>query len=425
MKVTDIQDLHLLAKRRLPAMIYAYISNGGYEQETLAWNRRDLDRFALVPRVIFDVSTRSMKTTLAGDEAIMPVALAPVGACGLAHVDGEIGSAVAAKKESVPFTLSTLSIDTLEEVAKATQSPFWFQLYLLKDRSVTKGLIKRALDCGVSNLLLSLDVHVRSQRHPEQRHGLMAPPRVNLANIWDALSHPRWLFPMIGSKHKTFGNLLGLYEHAKSVAKTTEWLETQFDPTIDLETIEWLRDLWPRKLFVKGLLHPQDARLCIEHGCDGVVVSNHGGRQADGVVSTCSILPWVVKEVAGRGQVLVDSGIRSGIDVLKMLALGADGCLIGRAYMYGLAAMGQEGVEMALGIIRKELDQTMGLCGITDIHRLPPDLITEHENLMLDIRTPVNWREGNTRDVMKAQIGDPPPRFPAVGEPYKKGARLG
>lgn len=385
MEITNVRDLLPIARRRLPGMCYAYISNGGFEQETLRWNIEDLDRFALMPHVLNDVSHRSTQVKLSSHDATMPVALAPVGACGIAYPNGEIEAALAAKDHGVPFTLSTLSICTLEDVAEAVQSPFWFQLYWFKDRDVSEGLIKRAADCNCSTLILSLDCHVRSERYPEQKMGLLAPPRIDAGTISDALFHPRWLFSMIRSKRRTFGNLIGLYENANSVAKTTEWLEGQFDASITAETIQYIRRLWPRQFFVKGVLHPIEARKCIEAGADGVIISNHGGRQADGVCSTCAALPWAVEEVGGRGQVLVDGGIRSGVDVLKMMALGANGCLIGRAYMYGLGAMGRKGVEKVLDIIHKELDLNMGLCGVSDINALPPGLCVERTSLLTGI----------------------------------------
>lgn len=384
MIVTDINDLRILAKRRLPAIIYAYIHNGGYEEETMVRNRADLRRLALVPRVLNDVSRRTLQVDMAGFPARMPVALAPVGACGLAYPNGEVEAARAAQRHGVPFSLSTLSISTIEDVARAIRGPFWFQLYLMKDRGIGRALIRRAWDAGVSTLLLSMDLHVRSERHPEQKHGLSGPPRIGLDNITDVLVHPRWLVSMARSRRRTFGNLVGLYKDAKNVFAVTKWLETQFDPTLSTKTIEWVKAQWPGKLLVKGILHPDDAKACIASGADGVIVSNHGGRQIDGAVSTISVLPKVVEAVGGKGQVFVDSGIRSGIDVLKMMACGADGTLIGRAYMYGLAALGRHGVSKALKMIRTELDQNMALCGATDIRHLPPDLLVNPRELLVD-----------------------------------------
>ena len=375
MVITDIADLKRVAEKRLPSIISEYVENGGYEEETLRRNRSALEKIQLVPRVLNDVSKRSLSLQMAGMNVTMPVALAPVGACGLTYPNAEVEAALAAKEYGVPFTLSTLSIATIEDVAQATRAPFWFQLYLMKDKRVGEALIQRAHDAGCSALLLSMDLHVRSQRDSEQKHGLVAPPRITPQNIFDLLTHPRWLLSMVRSKHRTFGNLVGLVPHAKNLSKITKWLETQFDPTLSNKDIEWVRKRWSRKLYIKGVLHLEDARIAIEHGADGVIVSDHGGRQVDGSVATAEVLPRVVDAVCGKGEVFVDSGIRSGIDVLRMMALGANGCLIGRAYLYGLAWGGKKGVLKALEIICKELDQNMALCGIRDIKHLPTDLL--------------------------------------------------
>lgn len=379
--ITNIADLQRAARRRLPAIVYDYISGGGYEMETLRRNRRDLEGVSLLPRVLNDVGNRSASVELLGSRVSMPLALAPVGACGIAYPNGEVEAALAAKKAGVPFCLSTLSIATIEDVAEAIRIPFWFQLYLMRDKGVGEALVERAKNAGCSTIVVSMDLHVRSQRHGEQKHGLVAPPRIDLANAVDALVHPRWLFPMVRSRRRTFGNLVGLVPDAKNVGKLTQWLEEQFDPTLSAKDIEWARKVWPGKLVIKGILHPEEARRCFELGADAVVVSNHGGRQVDGAVSTTSMLPSILDAVGGRGPVLIDGGIRSGIDVLKMLGLGADGCLIGRAYMYGLAAAGRLGVSKALDIIYTELDQHMALCGVSDLRKLPADLIARFTSL--------------------------------------------
>jgi len=379
-KITNIADLHALAQQKLPSIIYSYVAGGGYEEETLRRNRRDLEALTLLPRVLNDVTHRNLATRMVGDTASIPVALAPVGALGITCANGEIHSAVAAKAFGVPYCLSTLSIATIEDVAEATRSSFWFQLYYMQDRKVNDALLQRAHDAQCSALVFSMDLHVRSLRHREQKHGLGAPPDFSLANIWDGLTHPGWLLPMVHSKRRTFGNLLGLVPDADNVGKLTEWLENQFDPSISADTVSWLRKVWDRKLIVKGILHPDDARMCADLGVDAIVVSNHGGRQVDGAVSTASMLPRIIDAVNGRIQVFVDSGIRSGMDILKMLGMGANGCLIGRAYVYGLAVSGQDGVTHALKILETELDQTMGLCGVTDVSNLPPDLVLQPED---------------------------------------------
>ncbi len=383
MVITDIYDLERLARKRLPKSIYTYFANGGYEEETLRRNIADLRKFVLVPHVLNDVSERSIEGTMAGMRVSMPVGLAPVGACGLSYPNAEVEAALAAKEAGVPFCLSTVSIATIEDVARATRAPFWFQLYLMKDKKVGEALVERAKQAGVSAIVLSMDLHVRSQRHGEQKRGIGAPPRVDLTNIVDALVHFRWLLSMVRSKRRTFGNLIGLVPHAKNVGKVTEWLEEQFDPTLSTKDIDWARNVWPHKLLVKGVLSADDAKQCFDHGADGIIVSNHGGRQVDGAVSTVSVLAEIVDAVGGRGDVIVDSGIRSGVDVLKMLALGATGCLIGRAYVYGLSANGREGVQKALSIIRKELDQNMALCGLTNLKNIPRDIIRVQEGAEL------------------------------------------
>lgn len=375
MKILEIEDLRELAERRLPSIIYAYVSNGGYQEETLARNRLDLESLALVPRVLNDVTDRSLETEILGDHFKMPVALAPVGALGLTHANAEILAARAAEKFGVPFCLSTLSICTIEDVASATTKPFWFQLYMMRDKGVTNALVERAKAAKCSTLVLSMDLHVRSSRYPEARHGLGAPPSFSIANIWDGLTHPNWLILMATSKRRTFGNLIGLVPNAKSLSHITCWLEDQFDGTLGVKDIEWARSVWPGKIFVKGVMHPDDARQCIEHGADGVIVSNHGGRQVDGAVSTAFMLPRVLDAVGGKGRVFVDSGIRSGVDILKMMAMGADGCLIGRAFVYGVAALGEDGVTRALDILYNELDQNMALCGLTNLKDIPSDLL--------------------------------------------------
>lgn len=372
-----IEDLRRVARRRLPKFLFGYVDGGGYEEETLRRNRTDIQRLRLLPRSLNDVSDRKIAKRILGIEASMPVALAPIGALGFTHPNGEVAAAKAAQAVGIPFCLSTLSIGTIEDVAEATGAPFWFQIYMFRDQSVSVGLIERAKAANCSALVLTVDSHVRSQRHREQKGGLVAPLRPTLPMAIDALCHSSWLFPMLTSRRRTFGNLVGLIPDAHSVAKTSEYIAAELNPTIGVKDIAWLRSRWPRKLIVKGLMHPQDARDALDAGADAIVISNHGGRQADGIASTTSMVRPIIDAVHGRGEVLVDSGVRTGIDVLKLLAMGADACLIGRSYVYGLAAGGQKGVERALKIIATELDQTMGLCGVTDIEKLPCDLLLD------------------------------------------------
>jgi len=374
-RAIDIADLRRLAQRRLPRFLFGYVDGGGYQEETLRRNRSDIEKLCLVPRSLQDVSKRKISKKILGFEASMPVVLAPVGALGFTSPNGEAAAARAAQKRGVPFCLSTVSIGTIEDVAEATGAPFWFQLYMFRDRGISVGLIERAKAAGCSTLVLTVDTHVRSQRHRELKGGLRAPLTPTIPMAFDSLCHSTWLLPMLTSRRRTFGNLMGLVPQASNVAKMSEFIAAEMDSTIGVKDIEWLRARWPGKLVVKGLMHPEDARDAFNAGADGVVISNHGGRQADGVASTASMVPRIVEAVKGQGQVLVDGGIRSGVDVLKMLALGADACLIGRAFIYGLAASGHAGVERALEIIETELDQNMGLCGITDIECLPSDLL--------------------------------------------------
>ena len=373
--VVEIGDLRRRARRRLPKFLFGYVDGGGYGEETLRRNVSDIEKLCLVPKALNDVSNRKISKTILGVEAAMPIVLAPIGALGFTHPNGEMAAARAAQKLGIPFCLSTLSIGTIEDIAEATRAPFWFQLYMFRDLSVAEGLLQRAKAANCSTLVLTVDSHVRSQRHREQRGGLVAPLLPTVPMAFDSLCHSTWLFPMLSSRRRTFANLVGLVPHAHNVPKMSEYIAAELNPTIGVKDIEWLRARWAGKLVVKGLMHPDDARAAFDAGADGIVISNHGGRQVDGVASTASMVPAIREAVGARGEILVDGGIRSGIDALKLLALGADACLIGRAYVYGLAAGGQRGVERAGEIIRNEFDQTMGLCGLTDINQLPPDLL--------------------------------------------------
>ena len=377
MLVTNIFDLRELARRRLPRMFWDYLERGGYHEETLARNRSDLKDLALTARVLNDVSQRNVSCNLLGEHCDFPLILAPVGGCGIFHPNGEMHAAKAANAHGIPFCLSTLSVCTIEDVAEV--APLWFQLYLFKDRGLGRALIERAKVARCSTLILSMDVHVRSSRYSEQKDGLSAPIKINPSSVWDVISHTSWLLSMMKSKRRTFGNLAAEIPQCKTVFGATKWLEDQWDPTLSVKEVEWVRKLWPGKLVVKGILHPADAKLAVKAGADAVAISNHGGRQVDGAVSTVSMIPAVVDAVHGKAQVFVDSGIRTGIDMLKMLARGADGCLVGRAYCYGLAAHGECGVNEAIEILRRELDETMALCGATDVRKLPADLAVDRQ----------------------------------------------
>ena len=372
--VANVDDLRRLARRRVPRVFQQYVEAGSYDELTLRANRRDLDALAFRQRTVLDVSGRKLSARLFGTEATLPLALAPPGLIGAVHVNGEVCAARAAEKFGVPFCLSTMSICSIEDIAAATTRPFWFQIYLMKDRGFTQSLLERAKAAGCSALVLTLDLHVEGRRNADVHNGLNIPPRLTLANMLDILSSPSWAFSMLRSKHFTFGNLEG---HAKSgdIASLTEWVKDQFDPHFTARDIAWVRSLWPGTLIAKGVLDPEDARVAVSNGADAVVVSNHGGRQLDGAPSSVAAFRKIKEAVGNDAEVWFDSGIRSGLDVLKALALGADGCLIGRAFVYGLGAAGEKGVTKALEIIRDELDTAMALTGITDVSAVTSDVL--------------------------------------------------
>jgi L-lactate dehydrogenase (cytochrome) len=323
------------------------------------------------------MTNRTLATTLAGQAATMPVALAPTGLTGMQHADGEILAARAAAKAGVPFTLSTMSICSIEDVAENTDAPFWFQLYVMKDRDFIIRLIDRAKAAQCSALVLTLDLQILGQRHKDIRNGLSAPPKPTIANLINLATKPRWCLGMLGTKRRSFGNIVG---HAKGVgdlSSLSSWTAEQFDPALSWDDVKWIKDRWGGKLILKGILDPEDAELAARSGADALIVSNHGGRQLDGAVSSIAALPGIVEQVGGRMEVLMDGGIRSGQDVIKAVALGARGVMIGRAFLYGLGAMGEEGVTRCLDIIRKELDVTMALCGLRDIQQVDGNILVK------------------------------------------------
>jgi len=372
--VASIADLQALARRRVPRVFQEYVEAGSYDELTLRANRRDLDALAFRQRTIADVADRRLGKHLLGREAALPLALAPAGLIGAVHVNGEIQAARAAERFGVPFCLSTMSICSIEDIAAATSGPFWFQIYLMKDRGFTQALLERAQRAGCTVLVLTMDLHVEGRRNADVHNGLNIPPRLTFGNVRDILSSPRWALGMLGSKHFTFGNLEG-HVKSDSLASLTEWVKDQFDPHFGARDIAWVRRCWPGKLMVKGILDPEDARIAVANGADAVTVSNHGGRQLDGAPSSVRAFPGVREAVRERAEVWFDSGLRSGLDVLKALALGADGCLIGRAFVYGLGAGGESGVTKALEIIRDELDVAMALTGITDVAAVPGSVL--------------------------------------------------
>jgi L-lactate dehydrogenase (cytochrome) len=362
-----IEDLRVLAQRRVPRMFYDYADSGAWTEGTYRANEEDFAKFKLRQRVAVDMTNRTLASTMIGQPVAMPVALAPTGLTGMQHADGEILAARAAAKAGVPFTLSTMSICSIEDVARHTGAPFWFQLYVMKDRGFIERLIDRAKAAHCSALVLTLDLQILGQRHKDIRNGLSAPPKPTLRNILNLLTKPRWCLGMLDTPRRSFGNIVG---HAKGVgdlSSLSSWTAEQFDPALSWDDVAWIKERWGGKLILKGILDPEDAELAVRSGADALIVSNHGGRQLDGALSSIAALPSIVDAVGGRMEVLMDGGIRSGQDVLKAIALGARGVFIGRAFLYGLGAMGEDGVTRCLDIIRKELDITMALCGKRDI----------------------------------------------------------
>jgi len=373
--VTDIEDLRRLSKKRIAKAIFDYVDRGSYSEATLRANRADLESLTLRQRVAIDVDRRSTRTTMIGQEVAMPVALAPTGLTGLNWADGEMLAARAAERFGVPFCLSTMSICSIEDVAAAVTRPFWFQLYVMRDRGFAASLIERAKAAGCSALVLTLDLQVQGQRHQDIKNGLAVPPRLTLGSFFDILSKPSWTFNVLTGRRKSFGNLEGRIPNADSLTTLSQWIAGQFDPTLSWKDVEWVRGLWGGKIILKGILDAEDAKIAASTGADAIVVSNHGGRQLDGASSSIRALPEVADAVGSSIEVLFDGGIRSGQDVLKALALGAKGTMIGRAFLYGLGAMGERGVTRTLEIIRNELDVTMALCGLRDVRDATPAIL--------------------------------------------------
>jgi L-lactate dehydrogenase (cytochrome) len=365
--VTCIEDLRALAKRKVPRAFFEYADHGSYSEQTLVANRRDLEALNLRQRVMIDVDKRDLSTTILGERAALPIIHAPTGLTGMQHGDGEMLAARACEAAGIPFCLSTMSICSLEDVAGAVTRPIWFQLYVMRDRGFGEALIARAKAAKVSVLVLTADLTIQGQRHRDIKNGMTVPPQIKLANILDIATKPEWAMSVLRGKRKTFGNLDGHVKGMSGVKSLGQWTASQFDPTLSWKDVAWIRSLWPGKLVLKGILDVDDARLAADNGVDAIVVSNHGGRQLDGAVSSISALPKIVEAVGDRLEVLFDGGIRSGQDVLRALALGAKSCMVGRAFLYGLGAGGQQGVARAIEIIRNELDVSMALTGVTKV----------------------------------------------------------
>jgi L-lactate dehydrogenase (cytochrome) len=365
--ITNIEDLRQLAARRVPRMFYDYADSGSWTETTYRANEADFQKIELRQRVAVNMENRSTAVTMAGQAAKMPVAIAPVGLTGMQHADGEIHAARAAEKFGIPFTLSTMSICSIEDIAQATGAPFWFQLYMMRDRDAMARMIDRCKAAQCSALVLTLDLQVIGQRHKDLKNGLTAPPRPTLANVLNLMGKPHWCLGMARTKRRSFGNLVGHVKGVSDMSSLAAWTNEQFDPRLSWADIDWVRERWGGKFILKGIMEVEDARLAAEHGADAIVVSNHGGRQLDGAPSSIRALPAIVDAVGARTEVWMDGGIRSGQDVLKAWALGARGTMIGRAMVYGLGAMGEAGVTKALQILHKELDVTMAFCGHTNI----------------------------------------------------------
>jgi len=366
--ITNIEDLRVLAKKRVPRMFYDYADSGSWTESTYRANESDFQKIKLRQRVAVNMENRSTATTMIGQPVAMPVAIAPTGLTGMQHADGEILGARAAKKFGIPFTLSTMSICSIEDVAAGTdRHPFWFQLYVMKDRAFIESLIDRAKAANCSALVLTLDLQILGQRHKDLKNGLSAPPKPTLATILNLMTKPRWGLGMLGTPRRHFGNIVGHVKGVENMGSLSEWTAKQFDPALNWGDVEWIKKRWGGKLILKGIQDVEDAKLAVNSGADALIVSNHGGRQLDGAMSSISCLPEIVAAVGNQIEVHMDGGIRSGQDVLKAIALGAKGTYIGRAFLYGLGAMGEQGVTKALEIIHKELDLTMAFCGRTDV----------------------------------------------------------
>ena len=377
--ITCIEDLRTLARRKVPRAFYDYVDTGSYNEETYRANRADLEAIKLRQRILVDVSERSLATTLVGQKSAAPFALAPIGLAGMQHGDGEILAAQAASEAGIPYTLSTMSICSIEDVAEATRKPFWFQLYVIRDRGFSKELLERAQAAKCNVLVLTVDLQVLGQRHRDLKNGMTVPPEFRLSNAIDIAMKPAWAWSILKGKRRTFGNLAGHVKGMDNVNELSKWVASQFDPALSWKDVEWIKKLWPGKLVLKGILDVEDAKTAAKLGADALVVSNHGGRQLDGAPSSIAALPAIADAVGSDLEVLFDGGIRTGADLMRALALGARGCLIGRAYVYGLGAGGKAGVAKAIDILKNELSVTMALCGVNKISEIGRQVIAGGE----------------------------------------------
>lgn len=374
-RMTCVEDFRRIAKRRVPRMFYDYADSGSWTEGTYRRNNADLQKLEFRQRVATDIEQRSVRSTMLGEDVAMPVAIAPTGIAGMQHADGEILGAKAAEKFGIPFTLSTMSVCSIEDIAAHTTRPFWFQLYVMRDRTFIEALIDRAKAAGCSALVLTLDLQVLGQRHKDIKNGLTTPPKPTLINLLNLATKPYWCWHMLQTKRRTFGNIVGHAEGVENVRSLSAWTAEQFDPSLCWDDIEWIKKRWGGKLVLKGITDVEDAHAAASSGADALIVSNHGGRQLDGAPSSIASLPKIVDAVGNDIEVWLDSGIRSGQDVLRAIAMGAKGTLIGRAFLYALGTAGQVGVERCLELIRDELDTTMGFCGLTDINTVDRRII--------------------------------------------------
>ena len=373
--ITTIEDLRVIAKRRVPRMFYDYADSGSWTESTYRNNESQFAAIRLRQRVAVNMENRTTKSTMVGVPVAMPVAIAPTGLTGMQHADGEILAARAAEKFGIPFTLSTMSICSIEDIAAHTKAPFWFQLYVMKDRDFINRLIDRAKAAKCGALVLTLDLQILGQRHKDLKNGLSAPPKLTIANMINMMTKPRWCLGMLGTKRRQFGNIVGHASSVSDMSSLAAWTAGQFDPALSWNDVEWIKKRWGGKLIIKGILDADDAKLAAQTGADAIIVSNHGGRQLDGAMSSIEALPQIIDAVGNSIEVHMDGGIRSGQDVLKAVALGARGTYIGRSFLYGLGAMGEAGVSKCLEIIHKELDVTMALCGHRDILQVSDSIL--------------------------------------------------
>lgn len=374
-KITHIGDFQKIARKRVPKMFYDYTDAGSWTESTYKANEVDLQKLLFRQRVAVDIAHRSAQSKMLGHSVTMPVAIAPTGSTGMLHADGEMLAAQAAKNFGIPFTLSTMSICSIEDIAKQTKAPFWFQLYVMRDRTFIEALIDRAKAAQCSALVLTLDLQVQGQRHKDIKNGLSIPPKPTVRNLVNLATKPFWCAQMLKSKRRSFGNIMGHVKNVTDLSSLSLWTAEQFDPTLCWDDVEWIKSRWGGKLILKGIMDGEDAQHAVNAGADAIVVSNHGGRQLDGAPSSIAALPAIVQAVQGKTEILIDGGIRSGQDVLRAVALGADGVMIGRAFLYALGAAGQAGVERCLEIIKNELEVTMALCGKNTMSEINRDIL--------------------------------------------------